>query len=266
MHDAGVVFSNWLPLAHDNYIVSITIVAVIIAGLTALSLRYFLKDRRIAGYESMAAFFALVYILFMIVTASLSRFETLNSRFMTPVFIFLLWSGSSWLVHLVQRARASSVKWSLAVLGLFILVSFQYNQLAADSETWEGVKDAGIPGYTEDGWTKSETVLFIQNDSLPFKKDYTIYSDAYDAIYWFTKRPGQFLPAREYKPGVKNFLNDPHCYVVWFNDGENFDLVDKNFLVQAKKMKLVKEFSDGSIYEYEAPALVQTNSGRRNTN
>jgi len=154
------------------------------------------------------------------------------------------------LVPLARRSKLPARKWSLAALGAFMFAGFQYNQLAADAETWDGVKDAGIPGYTEDQWTKSETVQFIKNDALPFKKNYTIYSDAYDAIYWFTGKPGKFLPPREYKPAVKDFLNDPHCYLVWFNDGENFDLVDLNFIIHVKKMKLVKQFNDGAIYEY----------------
>jgi hypothetical protein len=249
MHDAGIVFSNWLPFVHGNNTSTIIVVIAIIAGLSILCITQFLKDHRVSRYESIAAAYALFYILFMIVTASISRFEELNSRFMTPAFIPLLWSGSYWLVSLSRQSRTFVKKLSLAGLGIFILSSFQYNQIAADAETWDGVKDAGIPGYTEDQWTKSETVQFIERNALLFKKNYTIYSDAYDAIYWFTGRPGKFLPAREYKPGVKEFLSDPRCYMVWFNDGINSDLVDLNFITRVKKMKLVKQFSDGAIYE-----------------
>jgi len=38
--------------------------------------------------------------------------------------------------------------------------------------------------------------------------------------------------------------------MVWFNDGVNFDLVDLSFITRVKKMKLVKQFSDGAIYQY----------------
>ena len=250
MHDAGIIFSDWLPFVHGNNTSAIIVVIAIIAGLIILCITQFLKDHRISRYESIAAAYALFYILFIIATATISRFEGLISRFMTPAFIPLLWSGSYWLVPLSKQSKTFVKKLSLAGLGIFILSSFQYNQLAADAETWDGVKDAGIPGYTEDQWTKSETVRFIEKNELPFKESYTIYSDAYDAVYWFTGRPGKFLPAREYKPAVKEFLNDPHCYMVWFNDGANSDLVDLNFITRIKKMKLVKQFSDGAIYEY----------------
>jgi hypothetical protein len=39
--------------------------------------------------------------------------------------------------------------------------------------------------------------------------------------------------------------------MVWFTDGENPDLVDLNFITHVKKMKLVKQFNDGAIYEYD---------------
>ena len=252
IHHAGVVFSNWLPFANGNYAMTIVLTIGMIAILIMICLKQFLKHRRIANYESIAAFFALFYVSFMIVTATLSRFETLNSRFISPPFIFLVWSVSSWLVPFFQRMKMPAKKWSLSALGIVMLLGFQWNQLAADAETWDGVKDAGIPGYTEDGWTRSETVLFVENDSLFFKKDYTIYSDAYDALWWFTKRPGQFLPAKEDQDCQQEFLEDPHCYVVWFDDGEDDDRVDKDFLTQTKKMKLVKQFSDGAIYEYDS--------------
>jgi len=251
MHDAGIVFSNWVPFVHENHVTTIIVVILTIMGLSILCLRQFVRDKRIFRYESIATAYALLYIVFMIVTATVSRFEPLNSRFMTPAFIPLLWSGSYWLVSLAKQSKTFIKKLSLAALGVLILSSFQFNQVTADAETWDGVKDAGIPGYTEDQWTKSETVQFIEKNELPFKQNYTIYSDAYDAVYWFTHRPGKFLPAREYKPGVKEFMEDPHCYMVWFNDGVNFDLVDLNFITRVKKMKLVKQFSDGAIYEYE---------------
>jgi hypothetical protein len=204
---------------------------------------------RLTSYEDIAAFFSFVYLLFIVVVASISRFETLNSRFLSPVFIPLLWTASSWLI---KWYRSLSARKRMGVLATSILIFFlfQYGQLAADYETWDGVKDAGIPGYTEDQWRYSQTVLFIQKDSLPFQPGYTIYSNANDAIYFFTSKSGNFLPHKAYRPGIKDFLDDPHCYVVWFDDGENPDLVDKNFITNVKKMKLLKQFNDGAIYGY----------------
>ena len=84
---------------------------------------------------------------------------------------------------------------------------------------------------------------------MPFKKGYTIYSDANDAFYFFTGRQGLFLPHKENKAGILHFIHNRHCYVVWFNDGENPDLVGLDIITKVKKMKLVKQFDDGAIYQ-----------------
>jgi hypothetical protein len=209
-----------------------------------------MRNGRWARYESIAAIFSLLYILFMIVIASISRFETLNSRFFSPVFIPLLWSCSYWLVPYKQKTNYPGKKWLIAA-GAIIFFGFQYGQLAADYETWDGVKDAGIPGYTEDQWKYSQTVQFIKKDSLLFRNNYTIYSNAYDAVYFFTGAPGKFLPHKEYKPGIQNFLNNPQCYMIWFDDGDDPDLVNMDFITRVKRMKLVKQFNDGAVYEYD---------------
>jgi hypothetical protein len=248
MHDAGAVFYDWIPFVH-GYRGAAWLTFILLVFLALLCMRQYLQKKRLTAYEHMATFFSLFHIIFMVVTASISRFETLNSRFMSPVIIPLLWSCSYWMPAVYSRAVKRQKKWML-LLSLFIFCGFQYQQLAADYETWDGVKDAGIPGYTEDQWRYSPTVLFIQKDSLPFQKGYTIYSDANDAIYFFTKREGKFLPHREDKHGIRQFLKDPHCYVVWFDDGDNPDLVSREFLLKVKKMKLLWQFADGSIYGY----------------
>jgi hypothetical protein len=94
-------------------------------------------------------------------------------------------------------------------------------------------------------------VQFIEGDSLPFKKTYTIYSDAPDAVYFFTGRLAKYVPHKDLKNEVEQFLNDPHCYLVWFIDEEDFDLVDLKFITGRKKMKLLKQFSDGAIYGFD---------------
>ncbi len=250
IHDTGAVLNDWLPFLHNHYAGAAWVAVFLIAFLLFSCVKQHKHNGRWSTFEDIALIFSLLYILFMIVIASISRFETLNSRFFSPVFIPLIWSCSSWLAYGNQKRNFSKKKWLIAV-GLLIFLCFQYGQLAADYETWDGVKDAGIPGYTEDQWRYSETVQFIKKDSLLYRKNYTIYSNAYDAVYFFTRSPGKFLPHKEYRPGIQKFLGDPHCYVVWFDDGEDPDLVTMNFITHVKKMKLLKQFNDGAVYEYD---------------
>jgi hypothetical protein len=250
MKDVGETFCDWLPFLHQHETAGTWVALLVIAALTFACIQQFLSKRRIADYLAMSAGFSLLYIVFMIATATLSRFEELNSRFMSPVFIPLLWCGSYWVIELLQESRKSIHKW-WAIAGFVLFLSFQYNQLAANYETWDEVKDDGIPGYTEDDWKFSDTVQFIEADSLPFKKNYVIYSNAPDAVYFFTRRLAKYLPHGDFQNEVQEFLNDAHCYLVWFTQEEDPDLVGLQFIVNRKRMKLVKQFSDGSIYVFE---------------
>jgi hypothetical protein len=250
IHDAGSVLYDWLPFLQGHYKGAGIFFVVVIAALVFLCIKNYRYVQNFAMYENIAVCFSLLYLLFLISIASVSRFETLNSRFLAPVFITLLWCSSYWTVPLFQKTGRPWRMFAL-VAGFCMFFLFQYGQLAWDYETWDGVKDAGIPGYTEDQWKYSETVQCIKKDSLHFEKGFTVYSDASDAIYFFTGEVGKFLPHRQYLPGIKEFLSDRHCYVVWFDDGENTDLVDKTFITATKKMKLLKQFNDGAVYVYD---------------
>ena len=244
IHNLGKVFCDWLPFSFQHYSIATILAFLVIIGLATICVKTFFRHRVIDGLVNISAAFSLVYVLFMIVIASISRQEDLNSRFLTPAFIPLLWSGSNWIVSSYQRTK----KFFLLILGAILFLCFQYNQLKADAENWDGIKDAGIPGYTEDPWRYSETVQYIQQNISSFQKDFTIYSDAPGAIYFFTERPGLLLPHKDSKDEQEEFLNDNKCYVIWFNDGKDNDVIEQSFLTDVKKMKLIKQLSDGEIY------------------
>ncbi len=250
LEHVGTVFYDWLTGTNSSSKGAIWLGTLVMVTSLIACTRLFLHKRRLADLGSIMALFALVYLLFMVFMATVSRFETLNSRFLAPVFIPLVCTYSHWLVSLHYHMDFSKRKWSAALCTIVFLL-FQYGQVVADAETWDGVKDAGIPGYAEDSWKLSETVQFIQKDSLPFKKGYTIYANAYDAVYFFTGRSGKFTPHKEDPKAIKELLNDPHCYFISFDDGDNTDLLDLDFMTRTKKMKLLKKLGDGAIYVFE---------------
>lgn len=128
-----------------------------------------------------------------------------------------------------------------------LAILFQAGQLAADYENWDGIKDAGIPGYTEDEWAKSSIVQFIQKNKQIFGFD-TIYSDANDAFYFYTGLPCKFLPHKESGVELKLFKNKSAKWIVWFNAGENADLIDLKYLQENENLRPAWKFEDGAIY------------------
>lgn len=246
IRDAGSVFSSWLPFNSDHPILSVTIMWLILATLFVFLIKIYIARESVKTIIAIPAVFSLVYILFIIIMATFSRFEPLNNRFFSPVYIPLLLTGSSWIPSIIHKKKGV-IKNTWISFGFIILIAFQYNQVSTDYETWDGVKDAGIPGYTEDSWKYGATVQYIQQHRNDLQK-MTVYSDAADAVYFFTGIKGIFLPHNEFADEKNSFLNTKGCYVVWFNDGENTDLVSKDFILQTKGMKVYKEFDDGIIF------------------
>lgn len=247
LHDAGSVFCDWLPFLSSRHLFASVVIVCIMTALGFVWIKKTLHNNKPISGEYIALTFFLVYGLFIIIIATISRFQPLDNRLLSPLYIPFLWSISSWLPVTISKNEPAGRKWFIAGSVLFF-TCFQYNQLAAVKEMWEGIKDAGIPGYTEDQWRYSPTVAFIQKNKSLFKEGYTIYSNASDAVYFFTGMKSELLPHKDFPADIAEFMKDDTCYVVWFNDGYNPDLVGMDFITGTKKMKLVKQFEDGAVY------------------
>jgi hypothetical protein len=245
--DVGSVFSDWLPFL-SRFPSAAPVVAILL--ITALGIGWLwrlIRNKDFNTYETIATGFFLSYTVFMIISASLSRYQPLDDRLLCPAFIPLLWSIGNWIMTGIQHTAASLKKVAI-VSALLLFGCFQYKQWTDDSSTWFDLRHAGIPGYTEDTWKLSETIHFIQSNKAFFKYGYGVYSNANDALWFFTGMKSELLPHNDFPSDIKEFEVEKHCYVVWFNDGYNPDLVGLDFISNVKKMVLYKQLQDGAIY------------------
>jgi len=249
LSDTGWVFCNWLPFLKQFPAIAPVLALLLIAAFGCRWLWRLLRNRQFDSYENIATGFFLSYTLFMILSASLSRYQPLDNRLLCPVFIPLLWSIGGWLMEAIQAARRRRKLW--IALALLLLVCFQYGQITEDKETWTDIRYAGIPGYTEDQWRHSPIVRYIQQNKALFRPGFGIYSNANDAVWFFTGMKAELLPHNDFPNDVKQFFDEKHCYVVWFDDGYNPDLAGLDFITRVKKMKLLVRLPDGAIYETE---------------
>ncbi len=137
----------------------------------------------------------------------------------------------------------------VTVITLFVFGCFQINQLKDDFENYDGIKDAGVPGYTEDPWNKdSEIVNFIRRNYKSFQSGYTLYSNSDEAIYFYTGLRCTMLPHSLSAQEKKNFFDEKNCYLIWFDDTNNTELISKDEALQHKNMGILYQFSNGAIY------------------
>lgn len=159
--------------------------------------------------------------------------------------MLLLLTG--WFVPAVQSAFGIK-KIILCALMFFLYASFQWYQYRQNANAWEDIKDAGIPGYTEDSWTQSETIDYIRKHKQELGS--LVYANANDAIYFLTGMRADMLPHKDIQKEIEEFFSYPSFCVVMFTDGDNPDLVSIDFIQRHKKLLWQKSFEDGAIYYF----------------
>jgi hypothetical protein len=242
----GSILCDWLPVPKNNQTAFIVTIAFILICLVVFILNFRDPVKRYS-YESIAAAFCLVYTFFMLLSATVSRYEQFTNRLLSPLFIPLLWATTSWFPSFANKFTLFK-KGGIVGVGLLLMAIFLNHQLAVDYETSDGILSAGIPGYTEDPFPQEDIVAYIKQNKESFKPKYAMYSNAGDGFYYFTGKPCQILPQVVFPDDVQKFYHENHLYVIWFNDVDNPDLLSLQNILDHKQMTLVKQFDSGAIY------------------
>ncbi len=241
------VIAEWLPFLKGYTTVAVIIFLVIFTVAIIVVIFRVMQQQYYCSYETIIASFFITYTLFIISVASISRFEDLSNRLLSPVYIPLLLIATSWVPMVMQRSVRIK-KNLMLVIALFLYGGIQYHQYQLNAEAWEGIKDAGIPGYSEDSWQTSPTIHFVRQHKKELAP--VVYSDAYDAVYFLTRLHAYALPHKEIQKEIDLLLQQPDFSVIWLNDGFNADLIDIDFIKQHKKLVSVKALDDGAIYRF----------------
>jgi hypothetical protein len=247
LRDLGIVFCNWLPFLENHYSLAGALGLAWILAFMAAFVARLVRRERFFSYENIATTYFIVYAVFILVSATISRFQPLDSRLLSPLFIPWLWGSTCWIP--VWTAAWPSIKRIGVILAVVVAaLAFQAGQLTTDYEAWDGIRSAGIPGYTEDSWRNSETIRFVQENKKKLLNGSTLYSNATEGIWFFTGIHADMIPHKDFPADVKEFLAEDHFYVIWFDDAINPDLLSLEFIGRYKKLSQVEYFSDGAAY------------------
>ncbi|MFD0792195.1 hypothetical protein ACFQZX_01125 [Mucilaginibacter litoreus] len=249
----GTVFCDWLGFTPNQYFLATPLAVIILAGFI-IALVYNFYRRRLSSFENIAITFALVYGLFIVLSSTFSRYERINPRLLSPMYIPALWGYSSWALLVLKRVNNRRVRVAIAALfiaamlgyitKIFLVDKTRYNDLIAD--------EYGNPGYTDNDWMESEMANYLKTmDKSIFKPKVTIYSDAHEAVYFFSGMSSYLVPHKFFKKDVEKFYQKKHFYLIWFKNLENRELINLTDIKSHKQLKPIKEFGDeGGIYEY----------------
>jgi hypothetical protein len=246
----GEVFCDWVGINRAPApAIFLTVAVVTVFTATVF---YTVRRKRISfGFEYVIATTGLINCLFMLISYSLTRYEQFTSRLLSPLYILLLLSLTWWIPGWLEMG-SRKMKWIAGIPALLLTAWFLNIQLAADWEYYDGVKDAGIPGYREDPFVQTEIVQWLKNNKKDFDPAAPVYSNAGDAFYFVTGLPALQLPFTDFPDKLASYYSGKnksgHEYLVWFNNEENLQMPDLTTILKHKDLVLVKQVGDGAVY------------------
>lgn len=246
LENFGGVFCDWLSMVRNAFPSMLMSVAVLIIFTLAIVSSY-RRNRSEKSLERVIAVTGFMYCIFMLFTSTLTRYEPFTSRLLSPLFIPLIWTVSWWIPGFLTNVT-NRYQWLCTGVVLFLTAWFLNIQLAADYEYYDGVKDAGVPGYKEDPFVQSETVQFVEKYKTTFNPAIPIYSNAGEAVYFVTGLPARQLPFTAFPSKLQQYYTVKDSYLVWFKDLVNPEMPLLDSILLHKNLQPIKELTDGAIY------------------
>jgi len=242
----GTVIVDWGALGSKAYPLAILIASIVLLALIGVLLWKAFKGK-INSYENIVIAFTIVYGLFILIWASIQRFERINSRLLSPMFIPLLIACTCWVPD-VLRLLKSKAKYVLAGLAVVLMLAFEYATYQSDWQRYDDENDYGVPGYSDDDWNKSEFVAYLKQHKNIYKPGVPIFSDANEAVYLFTGTSSELIPHKFFRKDVQKFYAHKQFYLIWFDNLYNPELVNLPDILKNTKLVKIGAAKEGEIY------------------
>jgi hypothetical protein len=249
LHYYGQVLGDWLPCSKflNGYPVLLGFLFILWIGAL-----YFYKwwnrlDQQ--NFEIVLAAYTLIYSLFMLFVATISRFETINNRLLSPFYIPFILTLVFYLRFLIPKSKPFIVKKVMTGVILITFVVGIYEQGNWFNTSYLENKQGGIGGYSDDDWLISSGLLnYLVGHPEFFKSSTPIYSNAAHAVYFRTKQHLQILPERKYAHLVNEFNKTSKQMLIWFNAEDNAEVLTLEEIGARKNLQILYKFNDGVIY------------------
>jgi hypothetical protein len=232
------VLGYWFPNSNNDSSTTILIIGLVLMIMVIVLLMYrLIQQQFFASIITILSLFILVYGSFLLFIASVSRFETLSSRLLIPIYIPLVLL----VAHCFNRGMIAFRQYTWFAIG----ANHHYQTHVFN---WEGIGYAGIPGYTDDLWRGSPLLQFMKSHHNNYQAP--IYSNANDAIFFLANIKANPLPHKDLPQEIQSFQQHQNIYLVWFEYGKNPDLIDDEYIRTHYKQAKEWQFKDGSIFYF----------------
>ncbi len=246
----GLVLTNWLPFSKWVSFFPTAIAFLFLAIVMVVFVVRFLKSKEQHTYEKFSVSFTLMYSIFMLAVATISRFETINNRLLAPFYIPCLLTLSFYIASFFKIVKSQTYKIALIGVSTLLVTTTIFQYADTDRATFLENSEGGIGGYSDDDWFISSGVLnYLKTNPSMFVSGKTIYSNAAHAVYFGANQPAQILPERKYSNLVNDFNSSPTQILIWFNNEDNPEVLTLQEVASTKNLQIIGKFNDGVIYQ-----------------
>ncbi len=244
----GNVMWDWLKLPEGQYTYATWLGICLLVVMMTLVIKRCWQQKNLYTYQNIAAVAFIMYVAFIIATACISKYEQINNRLLSAAFIPLLLGATYWLPNIIKQSSSKIVKGALVTIFLTVAVLFQYNQYIWANAWYGMVAEYGLPGYTDITWQQSPMVIYLQQHKTSFKVATPIYSNANDAVYFFSGMPCQTIPEVVHDEEIICYFKEQPHYIVWFtNEFDNPNILRLQEVQKHHTLDTLQRFSDGYI-------------------
>ena len=214
---------------------------------------HFYKSNRYYNYWNICGTYFVVYTIFIVLSATFSRFEGLNMRLLSPLYLSCLLPltfVTPWAISKLEGWK----KYGLISVFVILFGVVNYFQYKHNVDYYEMAKDNGMPGYAEDSWRNSPILNYIKSDKKRFNDNAKIYSDGNEAVYLFTGLKADLVPHVESKEDNENFKEEQltDYYLVWFYDCADPEYVSLQKLLKENHYVELASAPEGRLYFHPA--------------
>ncbi len=242
------VLWDWLKFPVGQYTYASVLGIVLVAVFIVIIIKKWWQQKDIYTFETIAAIAFVVYALFIVITATISRYETINNRLMAPAFIPFLFGLTYRLPSFITSIKQKKIGFAVMGLCLIIFAFFQYKQYKWATNWYAIIKTDGIPGYTEMAWQRSDIIHFLHEQKSSFNPKIKIVSNANDAVYFFTGLSCERIPEAVHFEEVKQYYKEGSQYIIWFtNDFDSPDILRLTDIEKHRHLDTLQKFKDGLI-------------------
>ena len=245
----GNVLSDWLPFSTISKGYPLWVGLAFLTILFVVFMYRFAKNKPHPTLEKIANIFTLVYVLFMLLSATFSKYETINNRLLSPFFIPCLFTLSFYMTGWFKLIRTPLIKTGFLIFSILIGAATLLQYYKVNLDTYQENKEGGIGGYTDDDWVNSEALAFLQKDKTLLKKGMPVYSNASHAVYFYTGEHLSILPEKAHLKDLDKFNKLPSFLLIWLNNEDNESIITLETIKQHQNLTILKEFKDGFIYQ-----------------